>query len=201
MYTIILTDDKELIATQTQPVYVGENLSETVQFILPATIEDVKLDTATVFLSYVKQDGTGDLDTLTRIGDYDTTHYSYCFPIDSKVTKHAGNLCMWLIIYSGSPCSPTVTKSSEYMFVVSPSRDTSDMIDSSVTAIYKLKAQIDDIVNNQIPALEEQIPDDLSVVPGDPNRLHLSREDEIIGDGVACMNSSEPDDEDGMIIF
>lgn len=203
MYYLTLTSDKLLIATQTSPIYRGENLSDSVRIIIPKVVESVSLETATVFLNYVRSDRTGDLDLLIRADEeYDETHYQYLFPIDSKLTRLPGEICIWLTIYSGSPCAPTITKSSEYTMIVSSAKNSDDYIDSNATAIYKLKTRIDEVA--------KQIPDDLKIAPdlsGESTRLHLSVEDMPIGVGVPYSTqsgggSTPPDpDDDGMIEF
>ena len=215
MYYLTLTSDKLLIATQTSPIYRGENLSDSVRIIIPKVVESVSLETATVFLNYVRSDRTGDLYLLIRADEeYDETHYQYLFPIDSKLTRLSDEICIWLTIYSGNPCAPTITKSSEYTMIVSSAKNSDDFIDSgasddsidsSASAIYKLKTRIDEVAN--------QIPDDLKIVSdqsGESTRLHLSVEDTLIGIGVPYSTQSgggstptdpiDPDD-DGMIEF
>ena len=215
MYYLTLTIDKLLIATQTSPIYRGENLSDSVRIIIPKVVESVSLETATVFLNYVRSDRTGDLYLLIRADEeYDETHYQYLFPIDSKLTRLSDEICIWLTIYSGNPCAPTITKSSEYTMIVSSAKNSDDFIDSgasddfidsSASAIYKLKTRIDEVAN--------QIPDDLKIAPdqsGESTRLHLSVEDTLIGIGVPYSTQSgggstptdpiDPDD-DGMIEF
>ena len=101
MYTIIMNDDKQLVATNTFPIYQGENLADTIRFILPKTYDNYDLTEFTVSIQYVdtEKNNVSRSSVMARNGLFESdTKIAFDLNIDHNFTKDAGEKVLQLEI-------------------------------------------------------------------------------------------------------
>lgn len=143
---ITLSPDKSLVITKSTPIYRGDNMNTAITFLLPMRLDNVDLNTATVFLSYIRADGEPDMVILQQSGSYNTQFYSYVLPVTCKLSRYPGQVCMWLQIVDGNTYKPLVSKSGECIITIHASKSLDEYAcDHQLTALYQLKKKYDDI--------------------------------------------------------
>lgn len=150
---ILLTDDMRLMVTKNEAIYRGENMSKEIVFLLPLKAGTTDVGTATVFLTYVRPDGSPDIVILDRKAEmYDASHYKCVMPVTCKLSRYAGSVCMWLQLYSGDSAAPTIAKSGACMIRILDDKSLdSCMNDHQLTALYQLKKKVDNMVDSDCP--------------------------------------------------
>ena len=150
MTYIKLTNEMELLVTKRDFIYRGDNMSSAVIFLIPLNVSGINVKSASVFLSYVRADGTPDIVILEPDSSmYDSVHYKYILPVTCKLSRYPGEVCMWLQIYSGDSTNPTVKKSGNCTIHVLDSKNLDDCLeDHQLTALYQLKKKLDEITDS-----------------------------------------------------
>ena len=173
----------ELVVTQREPIYRGDNLSKKIIYLVPLTLGEIDPLTAYFYLSYIRADGIADVVVLERMEDkYNESYYQYTFPefVSRKLTKFPGEICTWMQIYSGDPSDPIVAKSGECVLQVQESKNIDEYLcDHQVTAIYQLNKDIEN-VSSAVEAKADNI-----IFNADDNTIQLSANGEPIGDRIA----------------
>ena len=128
MYTFLLNKDKSLLATERIKIYQREKLVDKVQFILPQSYEDIDLTNknVSIILKYVDQEGNAQSEFLVKDDELYKDNYVRCeLPIDTNITKFAGNITLHLtIIYLDVENQINqVMHSSETILTISPLKD------------------------------------------------------------------------------
>ena len=128
MYTFLLNKDKSLLATERIKIYQREKLVDKVQFILPQSYEDIDLtnNNVSIILKYVDQEGNAQSEFLVKDDELYKDNYVRCeLPIDTNITKFAGNITLHLtIIYLDVENQINqVMHSSETILTISPLKD------------------------------------------------------------------------------
>ena len=187
MYTFLLNKDKSLLATERIKIYQREKLVDKVQFILPQSYEDIDLTNknVSIILKYVDQEGNAQSEFLVKDDELYKDNYVRCeLPIDTNITKFAGNITLHLtIIYLDVENQINqVMHSSETILTISPLKDMSVNInDKSLEIldqkIIELQASIEaaNILNESI---DKNKADDLSY---EDNTLQLMSNGKKIG--------------------
>lgn len=156
---IKLDEDMNLVVTQREPIYRGDNLNRKIIYLVPLSVGEIDPQTAIFYLSYIRPDGVADVIALERMEDkYNESYYQFTFPdmVNLKVTKYAGELCTWLQIYSGDPSNPMISKSGECILQVQASKNMDDYLcDHQVTAIYQFHKELNDTVDEVNASMEE----------------------------------------------
>ena len=128
MYTFLLNKDKSLLATERIKIYQREKLVDKVQFILPQSYEEIDLTNknVSIILKYVDQEGNSQSEFLVKDDELYKDNYVRCeLPIDTNITKFAGNITLHLtIIYLDVENQINqVMHSSETILTISPLKD------------------------------------------------------------------------------
>ena len=146
MFYIKLDENIDLVITVKETLYRGDNLNRKIVYLLPLTVGDIDVSTAYVYLNYVREDGAADVVMLERLAEkYNESYYQYTFPVTSKLTRCAGDVCTWMQIYTGTPDNPTIQKTGECMLQIEESKNIDDYLcDHQVTAIYKMQKQLEE---------------------------------------------------------
>lgn len=114
MFYIKLDSGMNLVVTSREPLYRGDHLSQKLTFLIPTKIGDLDMASATLYLSYIRADGTADIDLLKRGEElYNESYYQFTMPVTSKLTRYAGPVTTFLTIYSGAYNRPRIAKSGE----------------------------------------------------------------------------------------
>ena len=123
-----MNKDKSLLATERIKIYQREKLVDKVQFILPQLYEEIDLTNknVSIILKYVDQEGNAQSEFLVKDDELYKDNYVRCeLPIDTNITKFAGNITLHLtIIYLDVENQINqVMHSSETILTISPLKD------------------------------------------------------------------------------
>lgn len=159
MIYIKLDESMNLGITVNEPIYRGDRLYKKIIYLLPLTVGDIDMQTATVYLSYIRADGTADIALLTRMEEtYNESYYQYTLPITSTMTRYAGEICSWLQIYAGSARNPMIAKSGECILRILDSQNMDEFIsDRNLRLIYEMQRHMEDKVEKTEQTLTERI--------------------------------------------
>lgn len=97
MYSIVMDKNKCLIKSCGITLYQGESLIDKLQFLIPKEYNGFDLGTFTAKVIYIlpgNVSGSEDLSINKEL--YNDTHYSFTFPIDSKISTIAGDATLHL---------------------------------------------------------------------------------------------------------
>ena len=97
MYSIVMDKNKCLIKSCGITLYQGESLIDKLQFLIPKEYNGFDLGTFTAKVIYIlpgNVSGSEDLSINKEL--YNDTHYSFTFPIDSKISTIAGDVTLHL---------------------------------------------------------------------------------------------------------
>lgn len=150
MTYITLSNDMRLMVTKSTPIYRGDNLNQCLVFLLPVQIDNMNLETATVFLSYIRSDGEPDMVILNQLPEkYNVNYYQYAVPVTCKLSRYPGQICMWLQICDGNSCKTQIAKSSECTLRIHESKSLDNCFhDHQLTALYQLKKKYDEMAED-----------------------------------------------------
>lgn len=193
MFYIKLDDEMNLVITINEPIYRGDNLNQKITYLVPLRVGNVDMLTATVYLNYIRSDGTPDVVMLDRQEEkYNESYFKYLLPVTCKLSKYAGEVCTWMQIYSGDVSNPTIAKSGECVLRVLESKDMDEYLgDRTVTALYQLKKQMEnefETVENSIDALIAEKADNI-VFNEEDSTLQLVANGVPVGDRVAVSTN------------
>ena len=205
MYILKLdAESKSMTTTSFSAIYQGENLADTLVFLLPQTVGDVVVANCKVFVSYVRPDGVSDIDELVKDPSDYKDYHQYHFPIGSQFTASVGKVKMSMQLRN---TPDIVLKTAMTTIEVLSPGDVGDM-SSQVSAIYKLSKRIDDLEANKADNIFYDEEEDF---------IQLSAEGVPIGDKVTAtaivdggnevieFGGGEPippeEDDDGIIEF
>lgn len=211
MYTILVTDGHELITTQRERIMQRSKLVDKLHFLVPPNYDDLDMSATTVCLEYLtpisKEYKT---EILTKSEELYKDHLEFIVPIDTKLTKEAGNLELQLTFSmvtmdADGNVTQYVRKTSPTTITIIPIMAWSDVIpDENLTAVDQrlmvantMIAQLADI--NE--ALADAIPDDIMIQNG---KVYLSQNGQVmpntIGADVVVPRTKDDDGrEDGLI--
>lgn len=180
---IKLDSDMNLSVTVNEPIYRGDNLNRKIIYLIPTAIGEINTESAFVYLSYIRADGTADVVILERMGNkYNEDYYQYTFPITCKLTRYPGEVCSWIQIYAGTPSNPQISKSSECMLYVLESKNMDAYIcDESITAVYQMHKELEET--------KAQKADNI-VFNADDNTIQLSSAGVPIGDKIVINTNT-----------
>lgn len=167
MTYIMLTDDMRLVVTKADTIYRGDNLSKKITFLLPAKSENFDMMKTSVFLSYIRADGSPDIVILNRDPEmYDENHYKYILPVTCKLSKYPGEVRMWLQLFSGYAANPETAKSGDCKIHILNTDNLDGCLDDhQITALYQLKVKYDEITGGSGGSDDNETPDDGGSVP------------------------------------
>ena len=159
MIYIKLDESMNLCMTKKEPIYRGDHLNRTITYLIPMTVGNIDMERATVYLSYIRADGTADIALLVREDEpYNDRYYKYHLPITCTLSRYAGEICTFLQIFSGPPRHPTIAKSSECFLQVVDSKNMDEYItDRNLRLIYEMQRYMEDKVEKAEKELHERI--------------------------------------------
>lgn len=191
MYSIKLDNDMKLVTTVQEPIYRGDNLSRKIRFLVPLVVGEIDVLAASIYLTYIRADGIPDIIVLERLDDkYNESYYQYVLPVNCKISKYPGELCMWVQIYSGTPSNPTIAKSGECMIQIKESKNIDDYLcDHQTTALYQIQKTMEkklESVNEDIAKVNEELVNKAdNLTYNDKNRrLQLVSGEDAIGESI-----------------
>lgn len=221
---ILMKSDKFLVQTKKIRIYQREKLVDNFCFLIPFEYDDNDLTKFTVIMQYIGSDGTIYADTLVRDSeDYEdadgnTTHMIYRLPIDTKITKFAGDIKVKLnldyVDNEGQTTDPDedpvqkhyVLNTEDTIVTVLPVADYYSIVpDESLSLINnkiaELNAKIDELNATAQAFTDEQVDNIILVTDPETGEIHLSSNGRKIGDGIGLkdLNDALNEYDDGVI--
>lgn len=199
MFYIKLDSEMNLVITSREALYRGDNLNQKIIYLLPFQVGDIDMNTATVYLSYIRADGTADIVLLRRMDeDYNESYHQYTFPVTCTLTRYAGQVCSWLQIYSGPAKHPVIAKSGECMLQIIGSKNMDEYIsDRNLSLIYQMQRYMEDKVEKAEATLNERI----DKTDDDVSELAKAKADNIVfneeDSTIQLVSTVEIKDEEG----
>lgn len=159
MLYIKLDESMNLVITKNEPIYRGDHMNQKITYLIPITVGDIDMLTATVYLSFIRADGTADIALLVREEEpYNERYYQYHLPVTSTLSRFPGEICTFLQIFSGPPRCPVVAKSGECMLRVMDSKNMDEYItDRNLRMVYEMQRYMEDKVEKVESTLNERI--------------------------------------------
>lgn len=182
MLYIKLDSSMNLAITANEPIYRGDHMNQKITYLIPTTVGDIDMLTATVYLSYIRADGTADIALLVRDETpYNETYYQYHLPVTSTLSRYAGEICTFLQIFSGPPRHPVIAKSSECILRIIDSKNMDEYIsDRNLRLIYEMQRYMEDKVEKTERMLSERIDKTGEVVAAKADNIVFDEENSTI---------------------
>ena len=166
MPVLKMSKDKTLTVTKSGNTYQDENNAETIKIILPKVINSIDLKDCYIYLSFINQQGLGNVNDLTEyVTEYSDDYYVIEVPMYQMFTYEPGTIEMWIKVLH----SPTemVAKTNEVTYTIKPHKEIEGTIpeqemsiidglvmklDSTAIKVDEVSGRVQDIVDG-----EEQI--------------------------------------------
>ena len=193
MFYIKLDENMNLVVTNREPLYRGDNLNRKIIYLIPLTIGELDPMTSMFYISYIRADGAADVIMLERMEDmYNDAYYQYTYPdmVNRKLTKFPGEVCTWLQVYSGDPSNPMIAKSAECMLQIQESKNMDEYLqDCQITALYQISKKLSDTTETVSESLEQMNEElakkaDNIIFNEDDGTIQLTANGEPIGDRI-----------------
>lgn len=195
MFYIKLDEDMNLVITVNEPIYRGDNLKQKITYLIPKTVGDIDMLTATVYLSFIRADGTADIALLVREEDeYNERYYQYRLPITCTLSRYPGEVCTFLQIFAGSAQNPIVAKSGECVLHIRESTNMDEYItDRNLRLIYEMQQYMENKVNTAEAALTARLDKTDAAVAAKADNIVFNAENSTI----QLVSTAVVKDEDG----
>lgn len=196
MIYIKLDENRDLVITVNEPIYLGDNLNQKIVYLIPLQVGEIDMKAAIPYLSYIRMDGVADIVRLDKKEEvYKDAYYQYELPVSCKLSECPGDICTWMQIFAGTPSNPTIAKSGECVLHVNNSKNMDDYIcDHHLSAMYAMQKQIDAAENNMASMRETMATKgDNLVYDSGRQELQLSSEGTLVGDAVDMSNMVNDD--------
>lgn len=143
MIYIKLDQMMNLTITRNGPVHRGDNLFQTLIFLIPVRLNGIDVRNTDVTLSYIRQDGTADIVALEQMDEmYNDDYCQYSLPVTTDITKYAGKIRAWLVIVEKAfeAEDSVIAKSDECVIHVTDSEDLTSLFDEEKTeALFQIR--------------------------------------------------------------
>lgn len=195
MLYIKLDESMNLVITKNEPIYRGDHMNQKITYLVPITVGDIDMLAATVYLSFIRSDGTADIALLVREEEkYNERYYQYHLPVTCSLSRFPGEICTFLQIFSGPPRHPIIAKSSECMLQVMDSKNMDEYItDRNLRMVYEMQRYMEDKVEKVEAVLNERIDKTGEAVAAKADNIVFDPEDSTI----QLVSTVEIRDEDG----
>lgn len=159
-----------LTVTVREPIYRGDNLSQKITFLIPLKVDDVDIQSSIPYLYYVRADGIADMVALERLENkYKESYYQYALPVSCKLSKCAGEVSIWIQIYSGNPSDGAISESGKCFLYIETSDDIDDhLCEHQLTALNKTQSE-----TKKLTEMLDQLDSSLSY-DSDTNKLSVT---------------------------
>lgn len=143
MIYIKMDTSMNLTVTVREPIYRGDNLSQKIIFLIPLKVDDMDIQSSIPYLYYVRADGIADMVALERLENkYKESYYQYVLPVSCKLSKCAGEVSIWIQIYSGDPSEGAISESGKCFLYIEASDNIDDhLCEHQLTALNKTQSE------------------------------------------------------------
>lgn len=189
MYTIVMDDQKNLIATVKMRLCQHEKLVDKLQFLLPQTYGDLDLTEFTVALKYVDNGNLAHIELLTRDEELYKERLRYVLPVNSALTVFAGDIDLRLTLTKIDQAHGT-----QYVLNTAPCTVHIDTIpdyyqfdpDTSLEIIDQMVGQLDSRIAelNALTEVNNIAKADNIIIDRDNKTLQLTSNSKPVGDAI-----------------
>lgn len=161
-----MSKDKTLVITKSGNTYQDENNAETIKIILPKEINSIDLKDCYIYLSFINQQGVGNVSDLTEyVTDYLEDYYVIDVPMYQMFTYEPGTVEMWIKVLH----TPTkmVAKTNEVTYTIKQHKEIEgtipeqemSIIDGLVMKLDSTAIKVDEVIGRVQDIIdgEEQI--------------------------------------------
>lgn len=190
MYTILLTDNHELITTQRERIMHRSKLVNKMHFLVPPNYDDLNMDECTVCMEYKRPDGELVSDLLTASDTLYKEHLEYIVPFDTELTRFPGEVEVKLTFTyvdmdpDGNIVQRVRKTDCAIINIIPTSNWDVSIADPYLTSLDKMMVQTNILLNKALDinmSLSDAMPEDLIIKDG---RAYLSRNGDAIENTV-----------------
>ena len=209
MYTLLLKNDKDLVATNRCTIHQREKLVDKFKFLIPKTYDDLDLTVFTVQLQYLDQGNEAQNEILVRDeANEDREDYmNYILPVDTNFTRFAGDIQLRLVLSKVDieAGKEYCLESGESIVTISPLSDyyafvSDKLLDPITQKINELDARMQ--AADKLAETYDTTKADNIKLDAETSELYLTAHGKAIGDKIAINDLGDAiadDTEDGLI--
>lgn len=215
MYTILVSEDNELITTIKERIMQRSKLVDNLHFLVPQTYKDFDMNNFTAMLEYITP-VSRELHTeiLDKSEELYKDHIEFKFPIDTSITKEAGSIELLLtfiyveMLADGTTVQHVRKISPTTIQIIAVPAWCNIIPDSALSALDQRLIEIEAMMKaaNEMTSYLDQNKADNIRYDESTNTLQLTANGALIGDQVTLKGSdsnivSMTIDEDGNLII
>lgn len=166
MFTVLMDQNKSLITPKRVTIYQGDNLMDTLRFVIPMVYNGKDITDYNVRIDYQLPGNVGCKEILVKSDEDCNDEYScYFLPVNTQITKHAGDIKLSLYIYKYDLFENRKYQlhTGSLYIVVKPTDMVYEEIDSAGNEGCSNNNEFD-VVEFSVPKEEEVIDEDFDVV-------------------------------------
>lgn len=195
MYIVVMQKDKSLLATVTTTLYQHENLVDKVFFLFPQNYNGLELSECTAVIKYLDQGNVPHTEVLQKSEELYKDHLQYFLPIDSSLTKFAGDVKV-RITFSKTDVAENkqyVLNTGEITISIAPLSDYYAFVpDESLEIVDQLICKLDAKIAATEAIAEIYDKKKADNITYDENKLQLTSNGEKIGNAITIVGGDSP---------
>lgn len=199
MYTILMKDDKSLVATNRITIHQREKLVDKIRFLLPTSYEEINIRECIVILKYIDQGNVAHAEVLSMNEELYKGKIDCLLPVDTNLTRFAGDISLYLSflkINSDNELQEEVFHSDEIIITISPLSDYFTFVsDESLQVIDQAMAKLETMNKGLSLLMDEQDKkkaDNLIKTIDDQNiKIQLTSNGLPIGESITIGDTGE----------
>ncbi len=164
MPVLKMSKDKTLTVTKSGNTYQDENNAETIKIILPKAINSINLKDCYIYLSFINQQGLGNVSDLTEyVTDYSEDYYVAEVPMYQMFTYEPGTVKIWIKVLHST--TQMVAKTNEVVYTIQPHKEIEGTIpeqEMSIIDSLTMKLDVTAIKVDEVSGKVEEIDDYVS---------------------------------------
>ena len=193
MYTILVNERNELVATQRERIMQRSKLVDKLHFLVPTDYNESDMTDTTVCLEYIRPISREyKIEILTRSAELYKEHLEYILPIDTDLTKEPGQVELqltftWVDMDEDGNINQHARKTEPtYINIIPVANWSLQMPDDLLTPLDQrmvMYAQLTQQALDINAALADSVPDDLMVKDG---RVYLSQNGQVMPNTIGA---------------
>lgn len=216
MYTILVTDDNELVTSVKERIMQRSKLVDNLHFLVPQMYKNHEMSTFTCTMEYILPVSRAyETETLVKSEELYKDMIEFKLPFDTKITKEAGKVEVQLTFTkvsmdADSNLKQQVRKTSPTTISIIAISEWSNIVPDNALSALDQRIVMLDAYANQLMDVQQNIYDtkaDNIVYNKDDNTIQLSANGSLIGDkivinnvGVNAIKKLEVDTEGNLVV-
>lgn len=195
MYTIVMSEDKQLITTIKTTLYQRENLVDKIQFLFPEQYLDLNLGECTAVLKYIDQRNVPHAETLVKSDDLYKGRLRYVLPIDTELTQDTGDISFRITFTKVDLSTRTqyVMHTGEATITIAPLKDYYTFIpDESLEFVDQLVGNLEAKIEATAKIAEIYDQKKADNITYEDNKIQLTSNGEKIGNSITLSGGDNP---------